>query len=199
MARTWASWVPSQFMSKLWGPWPRLLVQLAVRAEAGRFPSPVASYCSVLRHRPSGVDASLLSLSPRVGRADAASLVCVLGVRGARGRRGSKERQHGLSASGRTGHAGHNSPRLATLLPPSLPACLPWFTQMDFNTGGVGASRLPRGGPSLWTNRPCSDLTAPRNVAVPRRNMQEVRGLALCWSPSVAGSDLCYSPKCPPG
>lgn len=50
MARTWASWVPSQFMSKLWGPRPRLLVQLAVRAEAGRFPSLVASYCSVLRH-----------------------------------------------------------------------------------------------------------------------------------------------------
>lgn len=37
------------------------------------------------------------------------------------------------------------------------PPSLPWFTQMDFNTGGAGAGRLPGDGPSSWTNRLCSN------------------------------------------
>lgn len=65
-------------------------------------------------------------------------------------------------------------------LSPGHPPSLPWCTQMDFGTGGAGASHLPRGSLSLWTNRPFSDSPAPMNVVMPERNTQAVRGLAHC-------------------
>lgn len=59
------------------------------------------------------------------------------------------------------------------------PPSLPWFAQMDFSTGGTGASHLPRGGLSLWTNGLVSDPTVPVNVVLPG-NVQDGRGLAHC-------------------
>lgn len=68
------------------------------------------------------------------------------------------------------------------------PPCLPWFTQMDFDTRGAGASRRLATAPPPGQTGP-SPPTAPVNVAMPR-NTQAARGRHVGQPPSLCRQRL---------